>query len=247
MVSGARVKYSGRSGAGGTAAAAATGAAVEAATGAAVKVTTAAVCCGSVRGATEVAVVNGARAEFCCRSGAGGAMKTAGGDEVRGDFVDDDSKVSPLMLATRAACSRFKAAISSSMVCCWAVTSWERVRSSWALPSCISAVRLAAAAEESCASWSRRAAIPEQERKSGAILFSYKFIRTLLALASKVAVGELVAIEVLMYTTVRSIKDGKREARQASNMDFIRGEARGGANGVVIGILWCSLQTIANV
>ena len=55
----------------------------------------------------------------------------------------------------------------------------------------------------------------------------------LLALASKVAVGELVAIEVLMYTTVRSIKDGEMEARQASNIDFIGGEARGGANGVV--------------
>ena len=34
------------------------------------------------------------------------------------------------------------------------------------------------------------------------VLLSYKFVRTLLALASKVAVGELVAIEVLMYTTV---------------------------------------------
>ena len=34
------------------------------------------------------------------------------------------------------------------------------------------------------------------------VLFSYKFVRTLLALASKVAVGELVAIEVLMYTIV---------------------------------------------
>ena len=34
------------------------------------------------------------------------------------------------------------------------------------------------------------------------VSFSYKFARTLLALASKVAVGELVAIEVLMYTTV---------------------------------------------
>ena len=34
------------------------------------------------------------------------------------------------------------------------------------------------------------------------VLFSYKFVRTLLALASKVAVGELVAIEILMYTTV---------------------------------------------
>ena len=194
-VHGARAEFCCRSCAGDTAAAetatgaaveaatgvaveAATGAAVEAATGAAAKVTAAAVCCGSVRGATEVAVVSGARAECSDRSGAGGTT---------------------------------------------------------------------AAAEESCASWSRRAAIPEQEGKSGAFLFSYKFIRTLLALASKVAVGELVAIEVLMYTTVRSIKDGEREARQASNMDFIGGEARGGANGVVIGILWCSLQTMANV
>ena len=181
VVNGAWAECSGRSGAGGTAAAAATGAAVEATTGAAVKVTVAAVCCGSVRGATEVAVVNGAWAECSGRSGAGGTAAATG------------------------------------------------------------------AAVESCASWSRRAAIPEQERKSGAILFSYKFIRTLLALASKVAVGELVAIEVLMYTTVRSIKDGEREARQASNMDFIGGEARGGANGVVIGIPWCSLQTMANV
>ena len=68
------------------------------------------------------------------------------------------------------------------------------------------------------------------------VLFSYKFVRTLLALTSKVAVGELVAIEVLMYTTIWSIKDGEREARQASNMDFMGGEARGGANRVVIGV-----------
>ena len=47
----------------GAAVEAATGAVVEAATGAAAKVTAAAVCCGSVRGATEVAVVNGAWAE----------------------------------------------------------------------------------------------------------------------------------------------------------------------------------------
>ena len=30
-------------------------------------------------------------------------------------------------------------------------------------------------------------------------------------------------------------------------MDFIGGEARGGASGVVIDILWCSLQTMANI
>ena len=72
-VHGARAGFCCRSGAGSTAAAeAATGAAVEAATGAAAKVTAAAVCCGSVRGATEVAVVNGAKAECSGRSGAGG-------------------------------------------------------------------------------------------------------------------------------------------------------------------------------
>ena len=54
-------------------------------------------------------------------------MKTAGGDEVRGDFEDGDPKGSPLMLATRAAYLRCKFAISSSMVFCWAVTSWARV------------------------------------------------------------------------------------------------------------------------
>ena len=101
VVDGAWAECSGPSGAGGTAAAvAAPGAAVKAATGATVKVTAAAVCGGSVRGATKVPVVSGARAESCCHRGAGGAMETAGGDEVRGDFVDGDPKVSPLMLAT---------------------------------------------------------------------------------------------------------------------------------------------------
>ena len=126
VVDGAWAECSGRSGAGGTAAAVvATRAAVKAATGAAVKVTAAAaVCGGSVRGATEVAVVDGARAESCCPSGAGGAMETVGGAEVRGEFGDGGLKGSPLMPATRAACSRLRAAISSSMVLCWAVTSW---------------------------------------------------------------------------------------------------------------------------
>ena len=45
------------------------------------------------------------------------------------------------------------------------------------------------------------------------VLFSHKFIGALLTLASKVAIGELVAVEALTSTTVRSIKDGEREAR----------------------------------
>ena len=123
---------SGHRGGGGSA----TGAAVEAATGAAAKATAAAVCCGSVRGATEVAVVNGAWAECSGRSGAGGTAAAA----------------------ARGAAVKVTAAVYG-----------VRQRSLWLV------------------------------------------------------------------------------ARQASDMDSIGGEDRGGANGVVIGILWCSLQTMANI
>ena len=63
------------------------------------------------------------------------------------------------------------------------------------------------------------------------MLFSHDFIGALLSVASEVAIGELIA-----GTTVRSIKDGEGEAREASDVDFIGGKARGGANGVVIGV-----------
>ena len=66
------------------------------------------------------------------------------------------------------------------------------------------------------------------------VLFSHKFVGALLTLASEVAIGELVGVEVLMGTTVRSIKDGEGEARKASYVDFIGGKALGSANGVVI-------------
>ena len=65
------------------------------------------------------------------------------------------------------------------------------------------------------------------------VLFAHDFISALLSVASEVAVGELIAIEALMATPVRSVEDGEREAREASDMDFIGGKARGGANGVV--------------
>ena len=44
------------------------------------------------------------------------------------------------------------------------------------------------------------------------VLFSHKFVGALLAHASEVAIGELVAVEVQMGATVRSIKDGEGEA-----------------------------------
>ena len=61
------------------------------------------------------------------------------------------------------------------------------------------------------------------------VLFAYNFIGALLSVASEVAIGELIAIEALMGTTVRSFEDGKREAREASDVDFIGGKARSGA------------------
>ena len=79
------------------------------------------------------------------------------------------------------------------------------------------------------------------------VLFSHKFVGLLLTLASEVAIGDLVAVEVLMGITVRSIKDGEGGALEASDVDFVGGKARGGANGVVIGVFWCSLQTMASI
>ena len=58
------------------------------------------------------------------------------------------------------------------------------------------------------------------------VLFTHDFIS-----------ASLIAIEALMATPVRSVEDGEREARKASDMDFIGGKTRGGANGVVIGVL----------
>ena len=68
------------------------------------------------------------------------------------------------------------------------------------------------------------------------VLFSHNFKGALLAFASEVAIGELVAIEALTDTTVRSFDNGEGKAREASDVDFIGCKARGGANGVVIGV-----------
>ena len=45
------------------------------------------------------------------------------------------------------------------------------------------------------------------------------------------------------YDRSKTVREG---AREVSDVDFIGGKARGGANGVVIGVFWCSLQTMAN-
>ena len=45
------------------------------------------------------------------------------------------------------------------------------------------------------------------------VLFSHKFVCSLLTLAGKVAIGELVAVKVLVHTAIRSVEDGEREER----------------------------------
>ena len=69
------------------------------------------------------------------------------------------------------------------------------------------------------------------------VLFAHDFISASLSVAREVAVGELIAIEALMATTVRSFKDGEGKVRETSDVNFIGGKAHGGANGVVIGVL----------
>ena len=75
---------------------------------------------------------------------------------------------------------------------------------------CPSASRVFGAAEEGIGE-SRVA--PVYPSNGEGVLFSHKFVGALLTLASEVATGELVAVEVLMGITVRSIKDGEGEAR----------------------------------
>ena len=57
------------------------------------------------------------------------------------------------------------------------------------------------------------------------VLFAHDFIGASLSVASEVAIGELVAIEALMGTTIRSFEDGEGKARETSDVNFI-GEAR---------------------
>ena len=45
------------------------------------------------------------------------------------------------------------------------------------------------------------------------VLFSQKIVCSLLTLAGKVAIGELVAVKVLVHTAIRSVEDGERETR----------------------------------
>ena len=96
-----------------------------------------------------------------------------------------------------------------------------------------SASRVCGAAEEGIGESGTAPVFPSNGE---GVLFSHKSPDALLTLASEVAIGKLVAVEVLVGTALRSIRDGEGEAREASDVDFIGGKARGGANGVVIGV-----------
>ena len=77
---------------------------------------------------------------------------------------------------------------------------------------------------------------PIDPSNSEGVLFAHIFIGASLSVASEVAVGELIAIEALMDTTVRSFEDCEGEARETSDVDLIGVKARGGSNRVVIGV-----------
>ena len=77
---------------------------------------------------------------------------------------------------------------------------------------------------------------PIDQSNDEGVLFAHNFIGALLSIASEVAIGELIAIEALMGSTVRSFKDGEGEAREAPDVDYIGSKARSGADRVVKGV-----------
>ena len=73
-----------------------------------------------------------------------------------------------------------------------------------------SASRVLGAAEEGIG---EGGVAPTNPSDGEGVLFSHKFVCSLLTLAGKVAIGELVAVKVLVHTAIRSVEDGEREAR----------------------------------
>ena len=73
-----------------------------------------------------------------------------------------------------------------------------------------SASRVLGEAEEGTG---KGAVAPINPNDGEGLLFSHKFVCSLLTLAGKVAIGELVAVKVLVHTAIRSVEDGEREAR----------------------------------
>ena len=68
------------------------------------------------------------------------------------------------------------------------------------------------------------------------VLFLDELVGALLPFSGKVAVGEMVAVEVLMGTAVGAVKDDEGEARYACDVYFIGSEACRRANGVITGV-----------
>ena len=55
--------------------------------------------------------------------------------------------------------------------------------------------------------------VPINPSDGEGVLLSHKFVCSLLTLAGKVAIGELVAVKVVVHTAIRLVEDGEREAR----------------------------------
>ena len=55
--------------------------------------------------------------------------------------------------------------------------------------------------------------VPINASDGEGVLFSHKFVCSLLTRAGKAAIGELVAVKVLVHTAIRSVEDGERKVR----------------------------------
>ena len=62
------------------------------------------------------------------------------------------------------------------------------------------------------------------------VLFTHKLVSVLLSFTGEVAIGEMVPVKALVASAVGAVEDGEGEAREASDMHFVRGETCGRAN-----------------
>ena len=79
------------------------------------------------------------------------------------------------------------------------------------------------------------------------MLFSHKFVGPLLTFASEVAIGELVAAEVLMGINVRSIKDDEGGGAGGVRCGLHWGQGSWRRQRSWYRVFWYSLQTMANI
>ena len=67
------------------------------------------------------------------------------------------------------------------------------------------------------------------------MVFTDEAVGALLALCSKVAVGQVATVQALVSTVVGGVEDRKGKTRKAASMHLVRGQPGRGVDGVVVG------------